>query len=134
MRAHEMTGTRTRAEGDTHDALIRCIAECFDCAQACTICADACLQNAGAQHLTQWIRLCRDCADVCNATAHIAARRAGCNDGVVHQMIRAAEAACRRCAEEGERHAGHDAHCRICAEAARACERACHEAATSILH
>jgi len=134
MRVQEIIATHPQVKGHTNDALIQCIAECFDCAQSCTSCADACLGEDAVQQLTQCIRLCLDCADVCTVTGHIATRRTGSNEALIHQMVRACETACRRCAEECERHAGHHAHCRICGEACRACERACHQAATSIRH
>jgi hypothetical protein len=50
----------------------------------------------------------------------------------MRQLLEVCAAACRTCAEECERHAGHHEHCRICAEACRRCERACAEAARSI--
>ena len=128
MHAMEMIRTHPHVRGSTNDALIRCIEECFDCAQICTSCADACLGEEKVQHLTQCIRLDLDCADVCAATGTVASRRTGSNEEVIRQMLSACETACRLCAEECERHAGMHAHCRLCAEACRRCERACAEA------
>jgi hypothetical protein len=132
MHAMEMIRTHPHVRGSTNDALIRCIEECFDCAQICTSCADACLGEEKVRDLTQCIRLDLDCADVCAATGTVASRRTGSNEEVIRQMLSACETACRLCAEECERHAGMHAHCRLCAEACRRCERACAEARGSI--
>ncbi len=133
MHAMEMIRTHPQVRGNANDALVRCIEECLDCAQLCTSCADACLGEAMVQQLTQCVRLDLDCADVCAATAAVASRRTGSNEGVIAAMLKACETACRVCAEECERHAPHHAHCRICAESCRRCERACAEAAGSML-
>ena len=34
MHAHEMISTHPQVRGNTNDSLIRCIEECFDCAQS----------------------------------------------------------------------------------------------------
>lgn len=36
-----MIATHLDVRGNTDNALIRCIEECYSCAQACTLCADA---------------------------------------------------------------------------------------------
>jgi hypothetical protein len=128
MHAMEMIRTHPQVRGNTNDALIRCIEECYDCAQACTACADACLGEKDVAKLTQCIRLNLDCADVCVVTGAVASRRTGANEEVIAQLLTACETACRLCGEECERHAGMHAHCRVCAEACRRCERACAEA------
>ena len=132
MHAFEMIRTHREVRGETNDALIRCLEECYDCAQACTACADACAAEPMVADLAQCIRLCLDCADVCAATGAVATRRTGSNESVILAMLAACEIACRRCAEECERHAGHHAHCRICGEACRRCEEACRQAADSM--
>jgi hypothetical protein len=128
MHAMEMIRTHPQLRGNTDDALIRCIEECYDCAQACTACADACLGEKDVAKLTQCIRLNLDCADACAVTGAIASRRTGANEQVIALLLTACETACRLCGEECERHAGMHAHCRVCAEACRRCERACAEA------
>ena len=75
---------------------------------------------------------CLDCADVCSATGVIATRRTGSNEALIVSMLGTCEQACRLCAVECERHAGHMEHCRICAEACRRCEAACRGAAETI--
>jgi hypothetical protein len=132
MQAQEMIRTHRDVKGEANDALIRGLEECYACAQACTACADACLAEPMVADLSQCIRLCLDCADVCATTGTVASRRTGSNETVVLHMLAACEAACRRCAEECERHAAHHAHCRICGEACRRCQRACREASESM--
>jgi len=132
MHAMEMIRTHPDVRGNTNDALIRCIEECYDCAQVCTSCADACLGEDMVKQLAQCIRLDLDCADVCAATGAVASRRTGSNEEVIRAMLAACETACRVCAEECERHAGMHAHCRICSESCRRCQRACAEALASM--
>jgi len=132
MHAHEMISTHPHVRGNTNDALIRCIEECFDCAQICTSCADACLGEQTVAQLTQCIRLNMDCADICTATGTVATRRTGSNEEVIRHMLNACMAACRLCGDECERHAGMHEHCRVCAEACRRCEQACQQAMASM--
>ena len=75
MHAHEMISTHPHVRGNTNDSLIKCIEECFDCAQTCTVCADACLGEDMVQELVRCIRLDLDCADVCDATGRVLARQ-----------------------------------------------------------
>jgi hypothetical protein len=128
MHAREMLSTHPHVAGDVNEALARCLEECLGCAQACNSCADACLGEKQVADLTQCIRLCMDCADICAATGSVAIRRTGSNVEVIRAMLAACETACRLCGAECERHAGHHAHCRICGDACRRCERACREA------
>ncbi|WP_445505074.1 four-helix bundle copper-binding protein [Microvirga sp. G4-2] len=132
MHAHEMVSTHPHVKGKTNDALIRCIEECFDCAQICTSCADACLGEQTVAQLTQCIRLNMDCADICMATGTVATRRTGSNEDVIRHMLSACMTACRLCGEECERHAKMHEHCRVCAEACRRCEQACQLALNSM--
>jgi hypothetical protein len=132
MHVQSMISAHPHVRGSTNDALLRCIEECFDCAQVCTSCADACLGEDKVADLTQCIRLDLDCADVCLATGTLASRRTGSNEALMRMMIEACAEACRICGAECERHAGHHEHCRICADSCRRCEEACREAAQSI--
>lgn len=132
MHVREMIGTHPDVKGNTNDALIRCIEECYGCAQTCVSCADACLAEGMVDQLRQCIRLNLDCADACAATGAIASRRTGGNEPVIRLMLQACAAACGRCAEECQRHAGHHEHCRICAESCRRCEQACQAALSSM--
>lgn len=134
MHAREMISTHPQVRGNTNDALIRCIEECYDCAQTCTTCADACLGEAKVADLVQCIRLNMDCADVCTATGAVATRRSGSNEQVIRAMLEACGTACRLCAEECERHAQMHDHCRICAEECRSCEESCQKALQSMRH
>jgi hypothetical protein len=132
MHAMDMIRTHPHVKGQTNDALIRCIEECYDCAQTCTSCADACLGEDMAQELIQCIRLNLDCADACNATGSIGTRRTGSNEHLIVAMLQACEVACRLCGEECEKHASKHEHCRVCAESCRHCEDACKEARSSM--
>lgn len=108
-----------------------CVEACFACAGACTACADACLGEEMVADLASCIRLNLDCADVCEATGRVLARHAGHDLKVTRSLLKACAAACRRCADECERHVAME-HCRACAEACRACEAACLEFLTSL--
>lgn len=133
MHAQEMIRTHPQVKGNMNEALVRCINECYDCAQTCIACADACLGEQSVQELTQCIRLNQDCADVCDATGAVATRRTGSNEDLIRSMLDSCAIACRICAEECERHAGKHEHCRICAESCRRCEEACQEAKRSMM-
>ena len=128
MQVREMIDTHPDAGGGTADELITCIEECYSCAQACTVCADACLAEEMVADLRQCIRLDLDCADICAATGAMASRRTDANAPVLAAVVGACAEACRVCAAECRRHAGHHEHCRICAGACDRCERACTEA------
>ena len=132
MQALEMIAAHPDVRGNTNDALIRCIEECYSCAQVCTSCADASLAEEDVQDLRQSIRLSLDCADICNITGTIATRRTGSDEEIIRRMLEVCTAACRLCSEECQRHASHHEHCRICAEACRRCMRACQEASGTI--
>lgn len=132
MHVQEMIRTHPHAQRMSNDLLIRCVEECYDCAQICTSCADACLGESMVADLRQCIRLDLDCADICIATGTIATRRTGMNDDVLNRMLDACATACRVCAEECERHASQHDHCRICAEACHRCEKACRDAMRSM--
>ena len=132
MQAQEIIATHPDVRGNTNDALIRCIEECYSCAQVCTSCADASLAEDDVQDLRQSIRLSLDCADICNITGTIATRRTGSDEEIIRRMLEVCTAACRLCSEECQRHASHHEHCRICAEACRRCMRACQEASGTI--
>ncbi len=75
----EMIATHPNVQGNTNDALIQCIEECYSCAQSCTSCADACLAEEMVAELRQCMRLNLDCADVCLASGSLATRRTGSN-------------------------------------------------------
>jgi hypothetical protein len=132
MHAQQMIATHPHLHGRINEALIRCIEDCYDCAQTCTACADACLGEERVREMVQCVRTCLDCADVCGATGEVASRRTGSNVELIARMLQTCEAACAICARECERHATAMPHCRICGEACRRCERACREAAGAL--
>ncbi|CAA7625327.1 four-helix bundle copper-binding protein [Magnetospirillum sp. UT-4] len=134
MHAREMISTHPHVQGNTNDALIHAIEECYDCAQTCVTCADACLGEDEVSELVQCIRLNLDCADVCAATGAVATRRSGSNETVIRAMLQACAEACRLCAEECDRHASSHDHCRICAETCRNCQDNCEKAVQSLSH
>jgi hypothetical protein len=136
MHAQQMLSShpqiREKARSQAPASLVRCIEDCYDCAQTCTACADACLGESMVQQMIQCIRTCLDCADVCVTMGALATRRTGSNTALLTNMLEVCEGACRICARECERHAETMPHCRICADACRRCETACREAAASL--
>jgi hypothetical protein len=119
-------------QGTPDAKLVRCIEECFVCAQTCTSCADACLAEEQVQELVRCVRLNLDCADVCDATGRVLTRQTSFELQLARNMLLACIEACRVCGEECERHAGHHEHCRVCAEACRRCQQACEDLLSSI--
>lgn len=132
MHVEQIISAHPDVRGQINDALIDCIEECLGCAQTCVSCADACLAENNVAELRQCIRLNLDCADVCLATGAIGTRRAGSNETLLRSLLETCALACRLCAEECERHAGHHEHCRICGEACRDCEEACEGALRTV--
>ena len=96
---------------------------CADAAQACVSCADACLAEEDVTALRVCIGLDLDCSDVCGAVARVLSRQTRYDAILVQRLLDACVRACDSCAEECARHASHHEHCRICAEACRACAR-----------
>lgn len=119
----------THPSGTTLDrALLGAAVEALlACGEACTACADACLGEPGVPDLTTCIRTNLDCADVCGAAARVLSRHTGYDANVTRSVLQACVMACHTCGVECGRHAGMHEHCRICAEACLACERACHD-------
>jgi Domain of Unknown Function (DUF326) len=101
-----------------------------DCALACGTDADADLSEPNLADMVECIRLCLDCADICAVTSAMLGRSAHWDRAVVRSLVEACAAICGRCGDECERHATRHAHCRVCAEACRACETACGELLT----
>lgn len=106
MQVHEMISAHPDVQGSTADLLLRCIEECYNCAQLCTSCADACVAEQSVDKLKQCIRLNLDCADICAAAGAMGSRRTGSNVEVLRAVIRACELACRRCARNASVMAG----------------------------
>ena len=125
MNSQLMISTHPKVRGNYSAAIVRCIDECFACAQVCTSCADACLSESMVEHLRQCIRLNLDCADLCQAGGTIASRSTGSNEDVLRHALEAWCIACGRCAKECELHAHSHEHCSICARQCRECEDAC---------
>ena len=114
MHARAMLSTPPAAPAFPEDALARCLEGCLDFFQACTSCADACLSEPDPATQRACIRRCQDCADLCAVTVRL-----------LSKQLEACREACRLCAEECEKHAGHMEHCKVCGEVCRACEGAC---------
>src|SRR3546814_10193419 len=121
----EMISSHPSVQGNTNDALISCIEECYSCAQSCPSCADACVAEEMVDQLRQCIRLNLDCADICVASGAIATRRTGTNEQVIVATLDACAEACRVCPEECARHASQNKHCSHCSESDRRCHMAC---------
>lgn len=112
--------------------LAACIDACFDCAQSCTTCTDADLAEPDYETLIACIALCLNCGDVCVATGRVLSRQTEFVRELAAVVVEACVDACRRCGDEGERHAQHHEHCRICAEVCRRCEQACNDVLTAL--
>jgi hypothetical protein len=123
--AAEMLRLAPSSIGFDREDLAACIEACFDCLQSCTACADACLGEDDVAVLRRCISTNLNCADVCASTGRILSRQFEYDAGLTRAVLEACRLACRRCAEECERHARHHQHCRVCAEACQRCERAC---------
>jgi hypothetical protein len=98
---------------------------CLTCVQACAACADSDLIEEDVVTLRACIALDLVCADICDATARVLSRPAQWDLLTVRDLLTACVRSCMTCAEECDRHAKHRRHCAICAEACRACIRAC---------
>lgn len=107
--------------------LVACVDACFDCDQACTACADACLSEDDVTHLIKCIRNCLDCSDVCAAAGRVLSRHTAYDAALTTTVLQTCAAACKTSADECDLHAPKHAHCRVCAEVCRRCERACRD-------
>lgn len=107
------------------DQLASCIDACFDCAQACTSCADACLGEENVKTLGRCIRLNQDCAEICLSAGAVLSRQHQPDVELLRATIALCELACRKCADECEKHSGHHEHCKVCATSCRTCEQSC---------
>ena len=105
--------------------LAAAIDACLTCVQACSGCADSDLIEEDVVTLRACIALDLLCADICDATARVLSRPRQWDLVTVHDLLVACVRSCTTCAEECDRHAKHHPHCAICAEACRACIRAC---------
>ena len=124
-RARKMLDTHPRALSIDASVLAACIDECFVCAQTCTACADADLGESDVETMLACITLCLNCSDVCVSTGRVLSRQTEFVPGQARIVLETCIDACRRCAEECDRHAQHHEHCRICADECRRCEEAC---------
>ena len=105
--------------------LAAAIDTCLTCVQACTACADSDLIEEDVVTLRACVALDLVCADICDATARVLSRPGQWDLLTVRDLLIACVRSCTTCAEECDRHAKHHRHCAICAEACRACIRAC---------
>ena len=124
-KAAEMLSTYPRAFNVGADELADAIEALIECANTCTQCADACLSEQDVQRLTKCIRLDLDCADVCAATSRVISRQTDYDANVTRPVLEACIAACKSCGDECEAHGAHMAHCKVCADSCRRCEKAC---------
>jgi hypothetical protein len=105
--------------------LAAAIDACLTCVQACSACADSDLIEEDVITLRACIALNLVCADICDATARVLSRPGQWDLLTVRALLVACVRSCTTCAQECDRHAKHHRHCAICAEACRACIRAC---------
>lgn len=116
---------RTHPVSSVREGIAECIKECFECAEICTICADACLAEPMVANLVECIVINQNCATICLATGTVLARQSKIDPDVARKQVQACLDACEACALECERHAGHMAHCEVCAASCRRCAEAC---------
>ncbi|POX38599.1 four-helix bundle copper-binding protein [Streptomyces sp. Ru73] len=122
----KMLATRPVAVGQAdREALVSCLDQVLECAQACTVCADACLAEEQVAELRRCIRTDLNCADVCHATARVLSRFTGEDADLVRDVLETCATVCLACGAECERHASMHEHCAVCAEACRNCADAC---------
>jgi hypothetical protein len=109
------------------DMLAEVIEAAADCAQTCNADTDADLGEPKLAEMVACIRLCQDCTDICAVTAAVLSRPATWDLRVIRPLLEGCAAICQSCGEECQRHASRHAHCQVCAEACRRCEKACRE-------
>ena len=97
---------------------------CAASAVAANDCAKACANEKDASKLALCIRLDKDAAAISRATLDLRTR-SDASDPVLKLLVEACWKATAACAVECEKHAAHMAHCKTCAEACRATEKAC---------
>ncbi|MGC0249301.1 four-helix bundle copper-binding protein [Pseudactinotalea sp. Z1748] len=132
MRTREMMDTHPAQVSLDRDLLARTVDALVACSQACTACADACLSEEMVSELRTCIRLNLDCADICGATARMLSRHTGSHADRTRAQLQACSQVCRSCGDECRRHAEAHDHCRIGAEACRACDEAGNELLAAI--
>jgi hypothetical protein len=125
--AREMLKSYRTPSAVDEAVLVAAIDALSDCAQACTADVGLDLAEPELAEMVRCIRLCLDCSDICTATLAVASRQADFDRNVAKPLLQSCVAICRSCGDECELHAAMHAHCRICAEACRRCERACGE-------
>jgi hypothetical protein len=74
--------------------------------------------------MVKCIRLCLDCADIRTTTVSATSRQTDYDANITRPPQEACIAARKNCGGECEAHAMMHAHCTVCAEACRRCERA----------
>src|SRR5688572_1233673 len=127
MHVAEMLNTNPNAPVVPSARLVECIEACFDCAQSCIACVDACLGEQHINSLRRCIRLNLDCADICSTTGRMLTRQQHADLAVFRTQLEACALACRVCGDECVRYGEMHEHCRICAEACRACVKICQD-------
>ena len=125
--ARQMLDTYPRTLTVDANALAAAIDATNDCAQACAADTDADLSEQNLAEMVKCIRLCLDCTDICTATNRVLSRLAEYDADATRALLESCVAVCKSCGDECERHAPHYAHCRVCTEACRRCERACED-------
>ncbi len=109
------------------EALTRAISTCLGCVQTCNACAAACMRESDVESMRHCIATDLDCAAICETTAGVLSRFDGTLRPEIKALLEACIAACKSCGDECASHAGHHAHCKVCADACRQCEDACRD-------
>jgi hypothetical protein len=121
--------THPQPRGIEPDLIIRTLPTLMECAASCAACADACLGEPSVDQLRSCIASDLACAELCRTVSTLLLQQTAPDPTLLRETARAAETACRLCAQECEKHASMHAHCKACAAACRRCEEACQKLA-----
>lgn len=110
--------------------LAACIEMCQRCVATCTACADECLGHADIAVFRRCIRLNLDCAEVCSTIARLLSRRGQPELSSLRALLEAGTTLCAATANEAQKHAETETHCKLTAEICLACARGCDAALT----
>lgn len=102
-----------------------CLRACGECELVCLVCAETCLAERELEALRRCVRLSFRCAELCAFSARLLIRYATVDRATLRSVLEACSLACATCAEECQRHAATQTHCRVCASACQTCAECC---------
>jgi hypothetical protein len=108
--------------GNLHQELSGCIADCDECARACSHLVTYCLNLGGAHADASHIRLLLDCAGICRTASEFMSRTSTLHGMVCQVCARICDRCATDCArfDDDQEMASCAAACRKCAESCRA--------------